>query len=72
MYERDRIANAALALAYGATALVIVAVYREPIAALLHAVGGWYRQRANDAPRSIRGFSGRLWSDVNGAIDDAG
>lgn len=70
MNDRDRLTNLALASCYVVSAVVIVAVYREPIAALGRDVGRWLRQPARTA--SVRRMGGKLWLDVNEAIDDAG
>lgn len=72
MMERDRLANAALSLCYLASAAVIVAVYREPLAALTREIRAWSHDAMRSRYVSVRGLRGKLWSDVREAIDDAG
>lgn len=69
MSERDRLSDTALALCYAISAVVIVALYRDPLAALGRDVGRWYARQAISRPMSVRWFRGRLWADVNAAID---
>lgn len=72
MMERDRLANAALSLCYLASAAVIVAVYREPLAALTREICAWSGDAFRPRLVNVRKLSGKLWRDVGEAIDDAG
>lgn len=68
MIEKDRITSTALAACYIASAVVIVALYREPISQLCGDIGRWL------APRfiSARSIPGKLGIDVREALDNAG
>lgn len=63
-----RLSNAALLTCYVASAVVIVAVYREPIRAMAADITSWYRAQQESGTRSIMGMRGRLWDDVRDAL----
>lgn len=57
---------------YALSALVLLAVYREPIATTLRDSVRWYRaNRPVPKASSIRPLTGRLWHDVREAVDNA-
>ncbi len=72
MYEKSRVVNATLALTYLVSAAVVVAVYREQLGALARDLRGWYAQAFAPKHVHIRSLPGKMWRDVEGAIDDAG
>lgn len=71
MIERDKTVNRAIALCYISGAVVIVAVYREPLRDLFAPILRALKPRVSSV-RSIRPLRGKLWSDVKDAIDNAG
>lgn len=62
------LAHAGAATFYGVAALALVAVYRQPLAALAKDVAAWYNPLHI---RSVRDWGGRLGRDINEALDNA-
>ena len=61
-----KVSDAALALSYCATTLVIIAFYRKEVKELLSDVRCWYASK----PRSFP-LNGKLGADIKEAVDNA-
>lgn len=70
MYENSRTTDTALAICYALTAVILLAIYRDPLSAMARDMTRWYVNRAPNI-RSIRRLQGRMWADVNEAVDNA-
>lgn len=67
--ERAHLVTASLTLTYAVAALVLVAVYREPLTVLARDVARWNARQWTPRAVTVRHLGGKLWNDVNSAID---